>query len=346
MDGSLADNLKSVLHKLQSVDPGTATPQDEFMGCLLTLIREVDKISNERFSRLLDITAVEYPILLAYRSSTFWQAIENESADKSVSFITVRKSTKYSSSSTCSNKSNCIGSPLKLDIIADLSVFEGEGEVVAGKTKMLDCGLPLGVARKLTSIFCNSFNVLKNESLTEQQVEVPNLVILCDGNNLKSVSCLCVAPIIDKQNNFLGVKISEVLSKPAVDKSKVPKTLPEFSNSEIKCFAKYDIISYLGDKTAPDYQSSLKLELHWRKLAGQSLILLHDPPADAMSVVKIQVTSGNTRSPAFGVYQELEILRSIITGLATTEVNWIGTQERPLVEATQDLVEQVRLYGS
>ena len=342
MDGMLVDNFTSILTKLQTAnDSGSTLPQDKFMGCILTFIRATDKINSERFSRLQSITLTDYPVLLAYRSSAFWQVVENEAVDKSVSFVTYRKSSKHSSSSTCTDKSNVTGSPMKLDIIADLSVLEGEGDVFAGKAKSLDCGLPLGLARKLASIYCNSFNNVKNGSLTEQHAEIPNLVVLCDGNNLKSVSCLCVVPIIDKQNNFLGVKMSEVINKPAVEKSKVPKSLPVFSNAEVNCFAKYDIMSCLDDKMISDFQNSLKLELHWRKLAGQSLILLHDPPADAVSVVKIQVTSGSTRSPAFGVYEELEILRSVITGLATTEVNWIGTQERPLVEATKDLVEQV-----
>ena len=338
MNDGLINSFRGIVHKLQSTSDSVRLPQDEFLGCILTLVRSKDKLSLERFSRLQNILSVDYPILLAYRSNSFWQLIEKEPVDKSISFVTYRKSSKHSSSST--ERSNVTGSPLKLDIIADLSVFEGEDEIGTCKSKTLDCGLPLSLARKLSSIFCNSFNNITTELLADQ-AEVPNLVTLCDGNNLKSVSCQSVSPIIDKQNNFLGVKLSEVVSNPATDKSKMPRSLPEFVNTEVKCYAKYDIISYLGDKMVPDFQSSLKLELHWRKLAGQSLILLHDPPTDAMSCVKIQVTSGNSRSPAFSMYQELEILRSVVTGLATTEVNWIGTQERPLVEATQDLVEQV-----
>ena len=331
-------SFQSIVYQLSSAGDDEPFPQNEDLGCILTLVRSKDKISLERFCRLQDIVNVNSPILLAYRSSSFWQARETDVADKSVSFVTFRKSSKHSSAS--SERSNVAGSPLKLDIIADLSVFEGEDEVVLSKSKSLDCGLPLTKARKLVSTFCNSFNKATTQVLAEQG-EVPNLMVLCDGSHVKRVSCLCAVPIIDKQNNFLGFKISEVACQPARDKSKLPKSVPEFANKEVKCSAKYDIISNLGDKLNPDYQNSLYLELHWRKHAGQLAILLHDPPTDATANVKIQVTSGNTRSPAFSMYQELEILRSIVVGLATTEVNWIGTQERPLVEATKDLIEQV-----
>ena len=331
-------NFKSIVYKLCSASDGEGFPQNEDLGCILTLIRSTDEISLERFCRLQDIVNVNSPILLAYRSSSFWQARETEAIDKSVSFVTFRKSSKHSSAS--SERSNVTGSPLKLDIIADLSVFEGEDEIGVSKSKSLDCSLPLGKARKLVSIFCNSFNKVTTQLLAEQG-EIPNLMVLCDGSHVKRVSCVCVVPIIDRQNNFIGFKTSEVACKPAADKSKLPKSVPEFANKEVKCFAKYDIISNLGDKFNPDFQNSLYLELHWRKHAGQLAILLHDPPTDATANVKIQVMSGNTRSPAFSMYQELEILRSIVTGLATTEVHWIGTQERPLVDSTKDLVEQV-----
>ena len=331
-------SFQNIVYKLSSADENETLAQNEDLGFILTLVRSKNKISLERFCRLQDILNVNSPILLAYRSNSFWQAKENEAADKSASFVTFRKRSKPSS--TSSDRSDVAGSPLKLDKIADLSVFEGEDEVVVSKSKSLDCGLPLTKARKLLSTYCNSFNKATTQVLAEKG-EIPNLVVLCDGSHVKRVSCLCAVPIIDKQNNFLGFKMSEVTCQPAADKSKLPKSVPEFANKEVKCSAKYDIISNLGDKLNPDYQNSLYLELHWRKHAGQLAILLHDPPTDATANVKIQVTSGNTRSPAFSMYQELEILRSIVTGLATTEVNWIGTQERPLVEATKDLIEQV-----
>lgn len=43
-------------------------------------------------------------------------------------------------------------------------------------------------------------------------------------------------------------------------------------------------------------------------------------------------------------FQELEVLRTVIEGLETTEVNWIGTHEQPLVEDVKKLVEQVWKY--
>lgn len=336
-------SFQSTVHKLCFTNKsGSEFPQDEFLGCILTLIKSSHKISLERFSQLQNIINIDNPILLAYKSSTFWQAKVKEMADKSItgSSITIRKSTKPSSSSL--DRSSVVGSPLKLDIIADLSVFIEEEEVgtTSSKSKSLDCGVALGRARKLASIFCHSFNKITTEMLAEQG-EIPNLVVLCDGNNLKSVSCLCVVPVIDKQNNFIGFKMSQVASKPSTEKGKVPKSVPEFANKEVRCYAKYDIISYSGDKLNLDCQNSLYLELHWRKHAGQLVILLHDPPIDAISNVKVQVTSGNTGSPAFSMYQELEILRSIITGFVRNEVQWIGNQERPLVEAAKDLVEQV-----
>ncbi|WAQ98953.1 ZWILC-like protein, partial [Mya arenaria] len=111
--------------------------------------------------------------------------------------------------------------------------------------------------------------------------------------------------------------------KPAAAKSVHVKLHPSFSSPDITCKAKYDIHTVSDDKAKPDQQSFIQLELEWKILSSQTFMLLHEPHLQART--------------------EVEILRSVIEGLDTSEVNWLGTQEQPLLEDVKELVEKLKL---
>lgn len=348
MDQKHLQTLHETLINLQTAasDNKKSLPQEQILdGIVLSFVTNKVKIPTERFFRLKEVTGSKFPLIVACKSNAFWQAVEKQENDeKSFNFVNVRKkSSRSSKHSSSPDQSSVCGSPLKLDIIADLSVFDADTTIPVGKQVVLDFGLTQSKCRKLISLYSDYYSSFRDEAGTNSMNDIPSLIVLCDGDNVKSVSTMSLEPLFDKQNNFLGVKVSETVSKPASEKKEFAKLNPKFATADILCKAKYDILADAGEQLQVDMQGFLRLELEWRKMYGKSLVLLHGPPSEAKAEVKIQVTSGNTRSLAFSIFQELEILRLVIEGLATTQVNWIGTQERPLVDAVKDLVEQLQL---
>lgn len=311
MDLNSLQTLYKKLLKLQSTasDNGKnsqSLPQEQVLdGIVLTYVTDTVKIPTERFTKLKEVTGSKFPLIIACKSNSFWQAVEKQENDeKSFDFVSCRKkSSRSSKHSSSPDQSSVCGSPLKLDIIADLSVFDADSTLPVGKQMVLDFGLSQSKCRKLISMYSDLYSSFKDEACIDDMNEIPTLIVLCDGENVKSVSTMSLEPLFDKQNNFLGVKISETVAKPAAEKNKQTKLHPNFVTADVICKAKYDILADAGDQVQPDMQGFLRLELEWRKIVGKSLVLLHDPPTEAKAEVKIQVTSGNTRSLTFSLFQ-------------------------------------------
>ncbi|XP_052280307.1 protein zwilch homolog [Dreissena polymorpha] len=345
MEDSLLKQLAVSLSKLQaSHEKGSNINQDVFNSSVLSYIRADGSIEIERYKKLKDVFNFKSPLIIACKNNGFWQAVErpNEIDHSPDRVHTRKKSSRHSS--TDKNSIGVCGSPLKLDIIADLSVFEDdEGSMVnaSSKRKSVDFGLPLATVRKLMFLFSslasNSKNVFESE-----KAEFPTILALCDGQNIRGVSAIALKPIVDDQNNFLGLKITDSVSKPPAEKAVHAKMLPNFSNTvEITCQAKYDI--HVMADFSLENASFIQLELNWKIIPGQSFLMLHEPPLQAKTVARIRNYLGNPESRLSAMYQELEVLRTVIEGLETTEVNWIGTNEQPLVEDVKKLVEQLKL---
>lgn len=353
MDPELIKTFQEKVTRLQNaVSKGynqnsTLICDDFHEGCMLTYLDENSDLKVKRFHTIKSIVGLTYPLLFACKSKAFWQAAGTKAVSEINSdFVNVRKKTNSRSktSSSSANQSSSCGSPLELDMIADLSIFDNDTMLPFSKQLTDDIGIPHAVAVKLVSLFSNIFSQSINDGIVESVKisETPTLVVICDGDNLNGVSTLSIKPLIDKQDNFLGVKITETTSKPSANKNVHAKLCPNFSTSDIVLKAKYDILAEAGDRSHSDLQSSLKLEVEWQKVTGLSLVLLHDPPVEAKCQLKLRVFSGNTRSPAFSIYQELRKLRAVVDGLATAEVNWIGTQEHSMVDTVKGLVEQLK----
>lgn len=354
MDAWLLKRLQEKLLKLQDQslrssrqETAPKIPQEDFLdSIILSCITDEVKVSTERLSRLREIIDFKLPVVLACRSNAFWHAVEKPkelTEEKTFNSVTSRKTSRGSKNSSDVDQSSVYGSPLKLDIIADLSVFEGDSTLPCTRNTVPDFGLDRAVCSKLISLYCSIQGSFRDDSISGKVNGVPTLVSLCNGENMKSVSCISAECLQDQQNNFLGVRISETSSLPAATKAAHMSFHPKFNSLDVLCKARYNILADKEDQLQPEMEGFLLLDLEWRKPVGKSLVLLHDPPSEAKAVVKIQVKSGSDKSPAFSVYQELEILRSVVDGLATTQVNWIGTQEVPLVDSVKDLVEQLKL---
>lgn len=311
MDQELLQSFHDKLLNLQRASLNTShtqqnIPEEHVLdGVTLSYVTEQMKIPTERFCRLKEVTDAEFPLIIACKSNAFWQALEkHEVAENSFDFVNVRKrSSKSSKCSSNADQSSMYGSPLKLDIIADLSVFEGDTTIAVGKQVVIDFGLTRSMCRKLISLYSHLYTSFKYKTSTDILDYTPSLVALCDGDNFKSVSSMILQPLLDKQNNLLGLKITETVSEPASERSTHAKCRPQFVTSDVLCKAKYDLLTETGEQVQPNMQGFLKLELEWQKTAGKSLVLLHDPPSEANAVVKIQVVSGNSRSSAFSVFQ-------------------------------------------
>ncbi|KAL4230481.1 hypothetical protein ACF0H5_010863 [Mactra antiquata] len=358
MDSDLLSSFGGKIVKLkgQSED----LKQDNTIPCELIqddaycyYVHEKTNVPSDRFTRLKEIIDVKAPFILVCRSEGFFLApekLDNNDNENSLNFVTARKkSSRSSKTSSNGDQSTMCGSPLKLDIIADLSVFDGDStsgaSVHVDNSYTLKFGLKLHKARKILSMYSHLFSSLKIEGAGDKIIESPTLITICDGENINSVSSMSLEPLFDKVNNFLGVKITETRSEPADTKICHMKRSSKFSSGEVLCSAKYDIFSenVTGGVSQIDAQGLLSLELEWKKKAGESLVPLHDPPLDSKAKVNVQVTSGDIRSSAFTLYQELEILGSIIEGLTTRQVNWIGTPEHPLIDSVENLVEQLKV---
>ena len=303
MNEALLRSLEGKLHKLSvpGTESGSKLPQDIFEDSILTYIDSSATIPTERFTHLSDILHADRPVILACKNNGFWRAVEKPDSnhEQSVNFVHTR--TRSSNNSNTSDNS-VYGSPLKLDKIADLSITDDDAivPVTTGK-QVLDFAMRHQAARKLVSLY----SILLTSGYDLTKTQVPTLLAICSAQNLRSVSVLGLKPLTDPQNNFLGVKLIEIQSKPMMEKSNLVKLNPDFAASHVTCRAKYEILADSGLTHNPELQNSIQLELEWKKCSSVSAGLLHEPPMKANSVAKIQRPSGSPDSPLYAVYQVL-----------------------------------------
>lgn len=297
--------LKSISDSCESED---ALPQETYSDCTLTFVAGDKKFQSERFTRLCDILQTESPLLIACKNNGFFKCVEKvENADQSLSrinFITTRsRSNRSSRNSSKDDNSSVCGSPLKLDIIADLSGCETDTPVLScspGKVAE-NFGLPQSSAKKLISLY--SVLVTGGHGFDIEKKHLPTVLAICDGQNVSTKSVMALKPLVDQQNNLLGVKITDTVSKPLSEKSVHMKQMTNFPSSEVTCRAKYDLLADCSFKCNPDLQSLFQLELEWKKETGKTFTLLHEPPMEASSVARIQKASGSADSPLFPLFK-------------------------------------------
>jgi len=286
--------------------------QDEQFQCTFSFLDKEGKSTCERYVKLKSLMGFESPVVVVSKNKNFWKDIEKPFLDEnSFNFVKMKKKGSSSSRPTPNpDQSSICGSPLKLDVIADLSVFaegdEGEKESVS---RFIDCGLSLQLTRRLVSLYsvlCCS----KNEVDTERR-GLPTLMAVCDGQNISQVAVMAICPLTDKQNNFLGTKITKVVCTPLALKTTHVKLHPSLSNPNIVCRAKYDIHRHTVEKASLTDDSFIQLDLEWGQPPSQAFQLLHDPPLQAKTNATIHNTPGHSESPLFTLYQVFSLHKQI-----------------------------------
>lgn len=295
------EKLKKLTSVTEPTDAGLNLPQESFLDCLLTYVEDGTVKGADRFNKLLHVLHVEPPVLLACRNTGFWQNVEHQDNNHEQSIKVARKkkpSDPFTDSSVC-------GSPLKLDIIADIYADDDLPVTVTKRKPVIDFAVEHKAAKKLVSLY-SVWVTSTGHGLSLDRKKLPTLIALCTGQNPRLVSVLGLKPLIDPQNNVTGVKIIESVSKPIAYKSSLQKLKPDLTSADVTCTAKYNILADTGVKFNPDLESSFQLEMGWKKGTNQSLTLLQEPLMTGVSVAMIQRASGSSDSPLYPMHQVFE----------------------------------------
>jgi len=137
------------------------------------------------------------------------------------------------------------GSPLKMQVYADLSAFQTISFDCTTKDVTIDSeemkfGIPLAVARKLTGIY----NVSSQKDAKNVNT-CPSFLCFCDGNDRKRAVCLYTDFLKSPKNEFVGLKSVLVYVMGTVDNNEhLPNLhMMDLSGKQIKCKATYNILN-------------------------------------------------------------------------------------------------------
>ena len=297
MDPKLLKDFRQLLQS-ESADSTKPVSEIDHFGCKFWMIRE-SQSSTKRLKRLREIIPITFPLLLTCKSDIFWKDGEEE---KMVLHSTVTQRKKTSSSSSGNETTSICGSPLKLDVIADLSAVDKSCvHSTGGRSSTIDCGLQVQTGRKILSLFSTVLTDRK-DSLGFSDKSIPMVAVLCDAKHVQPLSCIGVKALVDKQNNFVGLRSTQIISKQAEERSEFRKVQLNFASSDVTCQAKYDLLIDT-DSVLPSTRNSIGTTFQWKKRSDMTLIPLFDPPRESKAVVNIQVSSGNCESPAFSLFQ-------------------------------------------
>lgn len=299
MDQKLLKTLQTKLKALLASKNKNELSQEEFLDSVITYV--VDDVKGvERYTYLVDIFHAKAPLFIACKNNGFWQPTEKPDGHEQP-IVGIQSQRKRSSrNSSDRDHSNVFGSPLKLDIIADLSISEDDPMVPVSVNKHnMDFGMELPEVRELVSLY----SLLVTSGLSISDMHPPTLLAISDCKNLRGVSVMGIEPLTDSRNNFKGVKVTDIVSKPQTDRSSIIKLNPNFASSVVKCKAKYEILTKSRLKFNLDLQNSIQLELEWTEKSSQNMTLLSQPPLKASSVAMINWVSGSTESPLLPFYQ-------------------------------------------
>ncbi|ESP01976.1 hypothetical protein LOTGIDRAFT_230528 [Lottia gigantea] len=243
------------------------------------------------------------------------------------------------------------GSPLKLQTYADLSTCDSPSYASPAFVKRssthyyIPVGLSSLTSRQLISLFIVNYTELMSASVAAFS-RLPSLWILCDKNDIKSSVLMGAQPVLsnsggDKQWGVKLTTVTQVETEDILATSKINKIFNQKIH-ENKCFARYDLVkptaSSIDDFTA--YQGSLSLEFQWKN----GTQLLQKPEYHSEAIIKASVHSGDIRSPAIGLFEELTILKSLMTAITTSEINWAASKDQaPLLDMVKELIENTKL---
>ncbi|XP_061630519.1 protein zwilch homolog isoform X3 [Phyllopteryx taeniolatus] len=155
---------------------------------------------------------------------------------------------------------------------------------------------------------------------------------------------VCVA------NKVCGVKLYSVtFTGPVVNKSALI-TLDELkrehkkrhhpSTMAIKGNAKFVLLgSTVVENTTIESQSSVTVDFTWSHVES----VLETPPLSSTATLNIKVASGDTRTPMFAMFRELQFLQILADGLRTGKMEWLDPLEsKSAVDLTKEYLEELQ----
>ncbi|XP_061531928.1 protein zwilch homolog isoform X1 [Phycodurus eques] len=155
---------------------------------------------------------------------------------------------------------------------------------------------------------------------------------------------VCVA------NKVCGVKLYSVtFTGPVVNKSALI-TLDELKREHkkrhhpctmaIKGSAKFVLLgSTVVENTTIESQSSVTVDFTWSHVES----VLETPPLSSTATLNIKVASGDTRTPMFAMFRELQFLQILADGLRTGKMEWLDPLEsKSAVDLTKEYLEELQ----
>ncbi|XP_056138246.1 protein zwilch homolog [Lampris incognitus] len=206
--------------------------------------------------------------------------------------------------------------------------------------------LPIMKARQLVSWYTISQNT--NVSSVENQALHP-LWVRCDMNDPARTSWLG-AEMVCTGSKVMGVKLYSITCKGSSADRRSLITLDELkqehkkrhhsSSMVIKGSAEFNLFgSVVVENTTIGSQSSVTVDFKWSHVES----ILETPPLSSTATLNIRISSGDTRSPMFQMYRELEFLQILADGLRTGETEWMEPLEtKSAVELTKAYLEELQ----
>ncbi|XP_068168139.1 protein zwilch homolog [Antennarius striatus] len=207
--------------------------------------------------------------------------------------------------------------------------------------------LSINKARQLLSWYTLSQN--PNMTVVDSICALHPLWVRCDMSDPAGTTWLG-AETVSIDNNVSGIKLCSVTCKgPAVDRRAL-MTLDELKQEHEKKHhpsamvingnARYNLFgSTVVENTVIESQSSVNVDFKWNHVES----ILETPPLSSTATLNIKVASGDTSSPVFEVYRELEFLQTLADGLRTGETEWMEHLERKsAVNLTKAFLEELQ----
>ncbi|KAK3093356.1 hypothetical protein FSP39_014465 [Pinctada imbricata] len=221
------------------------------------------------------------------------------------------------------------GSPLKLQLIADLSsssisAFTEENQDARPVARVSRYGIKCNIAKTLAA-WMNNINL-------QVEHQLPQLVIFCNGNDIANTAVLMV------ESTMGYIKGTKVTMRGQILEQDLQN---EFKNIHLnEKHLVYRAKHNIADKMM-EYPGLFMLEVEWTK--SFQIPPLDPPPPDARAEIKAQIVIGKNMA-YFNFYKQLAMLNSLIHGLETGEVDWlVKDTDYPAKERVKELVKRLKL---
>ncbi|XP_037538867.1 protein zwilch homolog [Nematolebias whitei] len=207
--------------------------------------------------------------------------------------------------------------------------------------------LTITKARQLLSLYTLSQNA--GVSAVDSSFVLRPLWVRCDMSDPDGTTWFGAEPVCTG-NKVTGVKLYSVTCKGSTVDKRSFLTLEELKQEHkkrhhltsmgVKGNATFSLFgSTVLENTIIESQSSVTVDFKWSHVES----ILEAPPLSSTATMNIKVESGDMRSPMFGMYRELEFLRTLAESLKTGETEWMEPMESTsAVNLTKAYLEELQ----